>query len=391
MARRWANAARGAAEKERFNMSRPDYRPIQNLTPLVTHERELETCTFCPKLCRSACPVSNAEPRETLTPWGKMSLVNHMAHGSVPVDLTHGHAAWACTGCGRCSKACDQEIPVAQVLQDARAELDKLGIRPPVLNNMNDRVDDAESAMRRSVEALADEPAYDATSPHAILVGCSYHRHAEEEARLALRVVHALTGHRHRVVSSCCGASLTAAGKTDAAAERGRTMATHLGPLSSLVVVDAGCAHHLVSSPVAGLPTPVTLVELASQNLERFQPAHGLGEESVRWHDPCHLGRGLGQYEAPRRVLGRILGRSPDEFAERRERSACSGAGGLLPLTYPEAARGAAGRRLDEHAELGGGRVVTACASSLRMFRKAGADAEDLVRWMARSLGVERR
>ena len=36
--------------------------------------RALELCEFCPKMCRFACPVSEATGREALTPWGKVSL-----------------------------------------------------------------------------------------------------------------------------------------------------------------------------------------------------------------------------------------------------------------------------------------------------------------------------
>ena len=54
-------------------MPRPDDRPLRRLPTLGARKDTLEKCVFCPKLCRSACPVSNAEPRETLTPWGKMS------------------------------------------------------------------------------------------------------------------------------------------------------------------------------------------------------------------------------------------------------------------------------------------------------------------------------
>jgi Fe-S oxidoreductase len=371
-------------------VSRPDHRELVHLKALAPVERELETCTFCPKLCRSACPVSNAEPRETLTPWGKMALVNHMAHGDVAVDADHGLPAWACTGCGRCAKRCDHEIPVGVVMRGARAELTKAGVRPAALERIEAKVEDSDAAMRRGVEELANEQGYDASSRHALLVGCSYHRGASEEAKLALRVAHALTGHRYRIVSSCCGAPLADAGLPEKAAERRASLASREAGLASLVIVDAGCAFHLVSEATPGLPKPVTLVELAAQHLDRFKPASGLGEDPVRWHDPCRLGRGLGVYEAPRHVLARIFGRSPDEFAERREQGGCSGAGGLLPLTYPEAASGAAKRRVAEHEELGGGRVVTGCASSLKSFRKAGAEADDIVRWMARSLGVER-
>ena len=153
-------------------------------------------------------------------------------------------------------------------------------------------------------------------------------------------------------------------------------------------------------------PPVELLVEQASRALTRMKHVpHEAGP--VRWHDPCQLGRGLGVYEAPRAVLGRALGRTPDEFDahQRRELGVCSGAGGLLPATMPEVARDVARARLDAHARLsrgsgdGGGRVVTACASSLLAMRRAASAAprasdggsssvavDDLVSWIARAL-----
>jgi len=55
--------------------------------PLLEARRaELELCAYCPKLCRAACPVSNAEPREVLIPWGKMTTAYFMARGMAPAD-----------------------------------------------------------------------------------------------------------------------------------------------------------------------------------------------------------------------------------------------------------------------------------------------------------------
>jgi Fe-S oxidoreductase len=69
---------------------------------LEPHRAALETCVYCPKLSRAACPVSNAEHSETVTPWGKMSLAYFAARGDVPVDAVHAAPAWACTGCYAC-------------------------------------------------------------------------------------------------------------------------------------------------------------------------------------------------------------------------------------------------------------------------------------------------
>src|SRR5688572_27451954 len=98
---------------------------VRRALPLLEARRkELETCVFCPKLCRASCPVSNAEPKETLIPWGKMSLAYFLANGSVPLATGVSEPSWACTGCLACQKtACEHHNPVAATLLDARSEL----------------------------------------------------------------------------------------------------------------------------------------------------------------------------------------------------------------------------------------------------------------------------
>ncbi len=47
----------------------------------------------------------------------------------------------------------------------------------------------------------------------------------------------------------------------------------------------------------------------------------------VTYHDPCHLGRFQGEYDAPRRIL-QLLGCALDEMPRNRDNSFCCGAGG---------------------------------------------------------------
>src|SRR5262245_59377211 len=100
---------------------RPDLRPMTRLPVLEARRSALEHCVFCPKLSRSACPVSNVEPRETLTPWGKMSMAYFVANGSVAASSSFAAPAWACTGCFACRESCDHKNDVAGTLLDARA------------------------------------------------------------------------------------------------------------------------------------------------------------------------------------------------------------------------------------------------------------------------------
>jgi Fe-S oxidoreductase len=144
-------------------------------------------------------------------------------------------------------------------------------------------------------------------------------------------------------------------------------------------VLDAGCALEL------GEYEPITLVELAARHLSRFERIPDLAG-SVRYHDSCALGRGLGLYDEPRALLKRLLGQRPAELTETRELARCSGAGALLPTSFPEIARSASERLAADHARLGGGPLVTACAPTLAQLRQAGVNAVDLIALLGRGL-----
>jgi Fe-S oxidoreductase len=382
---------------------------MRALPTLEKQRAALEKCVFCPKLCRSACPVSNAEPRETITPWGKMSMAYFAAHGDVPADTSHAAPAWACTGCGACRQACDHKNDVATTLLDARAALLSAGVAPEAAARIAEGFERHREEARDAVRALAAAGVRapgGARAPDgvraatvrerptgtALLVGCAYVRGAPEEARDAVFVAAALAGGEVSLVDECCGLPLLLAGAADAFARHAAGVARSLAGASSVLVADAGCAHALrVRYPAAGAPVAPRVQHIVERAAEKLGdlPAGAPGGGRLRWHDPCQLGRGLGVYDAPRAVLARTAGRAPDEFFGCRDYAACSGGGGLLPATMPETAAGIAGARIAEHEAAGGGRVVTGCASSLASLRRAAKgryEVDDIVTHLARAL-----
>jgi Fe-S oxidoreductase len=370
-------------------MSRPDLRPMHRLPVLEARRTALETCVFCPKLCRSACPVSNAEATETLTPWGKMSTAYFVARGDVPASESFARTSLACTGCYACRELCDHENDVAGTLLTARAGEAALGILPESARKVGRTFPKHQERARDAVRALAAHPAVRDGAQTGLLIGCTYARGALPEARAAIVAATGILREPVTLVDECCGLPLLHAGEATLFTRQAESMAEAVARFARVVVVDAGCAAALrLRYAEVGThlrPKVELLVELAANDLARLTPVRDV--PPVRYHDPCQLGRGLGVYEAPRRVLARATGRAPREFVAQGRHAACSGAGGLLPVTMPDTARRIAAARQDEHVACGGGEIVTACASSLLQLRKAGpAPVSDLVSWIARAV-----
>jgi len=347
---------------------------------LQSAQKALETCGYCPKLCRSTCPVSNVEAREALIPWAKMSSAWLSARGDQPADRDLARTSWGCTGCHRCTSFCEHKNPVADTLYAARAEHRDAGLAPEAVLESERRASQRGAETSRALDELAREPGVDEQAKVALLVGCAYLRKARPEARAMLRSVVALLG-PVRLVAGCCGAPQLHAGDRAGFEAARANIEERTHDAHTFVVGDPGCALALGSA--RALPFP----RLVADHAGKLGKIAGFGESNpVRFHDPCALGRGLGEYEAPRLVLARALGRKPDEFAQRRESAECSGAGALLPIAMPETSARIAELRLQAHEREGGGVLVTACASSLRRFRAQGTPAVDIASIVAQSL-----
>jgi Fe-S oxidoreductase len=153
-----------------------------------------------------------------------------------------------------------------------------------------------------------------------------------------------------------------------------------------LAVLDPGCAYTFkVVYPEFGveLKTRVrTVVEVLEENLGHAPDKPPLPQASG-YHDACHLGRGLGQYDAPRKLLAKAVARVQEAPSIRSE-GGCSGGGGLLPRTMPDVATEVARRQAAEVAPQADVSVVTACPTSKRMFERSGKTSYDLVALLRR-------
>jgi Fe-S oxidoreductase len=82
--------------------------------------------------------------------------------------------------------------------------------------------------------------------------------------------------------------------------------------------------------------------------------------ETVTYHDPCHLGRGMGVYEQPRAIIKKT-GHQLKEMQLCKNKSFCCGGGGGVKSNHPELANRIAKDRI-EHAKITGAKMlITPC------------------------------
>jgi Fe-S oxidoreductase len=103
-------------------------------------------------------------------------------------------------------------------------------------------------------------------------------------------------------------------------------------------------------------------VEFVAELLEEGRIPLKEFEAVVTYHDPCHLGRHCGVYDAPRDILRSIPGVEFREMRFIRENSWCCGAGGGVKTGFKERAVDMAVGRLEQAEETGAEYIVTACS-----------------------------
>ena len=323
-----------------------------------------EHCSYCPKMCRFACPVAEATGKESVTPWGIDRVITAMAHGH---DLTaeEQQPIWACTGCRQCRTACVPDLDLPTHVRASRA----MAPEPAGM-------DAAAGTPVPAGQSLADGATAGAGT--VIYPGC------RSEDSDALAAVLAAAEIAYRVVDgdTCCGARDADLGRQKDAAERADALRSQLDAAERVVVADPHCARWLgIDHDDARVVTATAFLAGVVSTL----PLRG-DIAPVTWHDPCWLGRGLTEYDDARAVVRAASGADPAEPEHTRDRAWCTGGGMGYPQADPDGAAEILRRRTDELRATGAAVTVTACPTAAQRLRSAGLDAHDLPGYLASRL-----
>jgi heterodisulfide reductase subunit D len=116
--------------------------------------------------------------------------------------------------------------------------------------------------------------------------------------------------------------------------------------------------------------------------------------KTVTYHDPCHLGRHVGVFNAPRFVLSHIPGIKFVEMDRSKEFQRCCGAGGGVKAGIPDLAVAMGEARVKDALETNADILSSACPfckrnlSDGRDALKSDIVVEDVIELVAEALGL---
>lgn len=159
----------------------------------------------------------------------------------------------------------------------------------------------------------------------------------------------------------CCGSFLLRTGFVEDAREVMKETLKEIDE-GKVLVSCAGCYRtfkkdysELLGAEVDVMHTSKFFNELIEKGIIELKHV----DKKVTYHDPCHLGRHLEEYDAPRAIISKTGNLVEMEF--NREKARCCGAGAGVRSAYREITEEIALARLDDAKNIDAENIITAC------------------------------
>jgi len=367
---------------------------------LKKFHKEIEYCTYCPKLCRFCCPVGNASGNETLTPWGRQTLLHLVGEGAIKWGREVALNVYRCTSCMLCREYCDHELEIPKVMEAARIKAVQDKVQPQEVvefkNFFSERGNPMGDDLQARLRSLLPASLFNPDAQVVYFPGCVMIYNYPQTIKNTFRLFEAMDVNYVACYDAevpCCGVPLKDHGYHDEFVENAKKLEAKLKNAKVIITGCPSCTYTLKTVlPEVG----VQLTERIYHMSEFLAPLIAEGKLPIRrpyakkliYHDPCYLGRYLEVYDQPRNVLNEVCREAVAEFSWNRNKSYCCGGGGGIPVTNPVMARDIARERLAEVHEGSKKSLVTACPSCMRAFEKADDRVEvlDIVDVLARTI-----
>jgi Fe-S oxidoreductase len=389
---------------------------FDEIDPFISKCVRCGTCKAVFGLFQPSCPAGERFRFEGFYSSGKIWIARGIRDGVLPWDDPELlKKLFACTLCGNCTKQCPMTVRerILEVFEALREEaVRQVGTVYPEHRRLRDSLVQYRNpwmqprrrrlhwARGQSLKIL--EPGGRERAKVLYFVGCtaaldSSLQHIARNTVTLLKkagVDFGILGEEE----VCCGSVMLRVGERELAREltlKNLEMIRSLG-VETVVTSCAGCFKTLSQDAPAFGDLSARVVH-SSQLFRELHRAGKLSFEKeiplqVTYHDPCHLGRHCGIYDAPRELIERAPGVSLREMPRNRDNSWCCGAGGGVRSAFPDWALETSRTRIEEARGTGSSLLVTTCPFCLQNLTTAaqaeGAELElmDLTELLVRRI-----
>jgi len=322
----------------------------------------VNVCTMC-GFCKSVCPSFKAIGWDSALSRGRIVLTYGLLVGDIPADDSVVENMYTCTTCADCVRRCPSKVKIVDIIELCRADLVKNGHMLPKHKKMCENIMETNNPYGEKESVVATLGRQPRKAKIGYFAGCTATYRSKRTSEASMSILDKLKADWTTVDEICCGSVLQRVGwdieDVKRYMKKNVDAIVSLG-VETLVLSCAGCYRMFKEEYPKYVDVPFKVQHmtefLAEQDL-KLRPLKG----KVTYHDPCHLGRHCGIYDAPRKVISMIPDVDFKEMEFSRNVSHCCGGGGGVRSAYPEESKRIASTRVDEALTIGAETILTAC------------------------------
>ena len=374
---------------------------------LKTHYKDdLYICSKC-GYCRVECPIRKIKGFESTSPRGIFLLVKHFQDKkeSLPPELID--IIYQCTTCGLCNEMCPVELNIPEIIRSLRIDIVNEEGKPvegfvKATKNVMSCLNPLGRDRDERCDWVPDDIKINKDSSNLFYAGCMCSYWEMYSAELITRILNKIN-FDFKILDDepCCGWIECWSGEEKIAkeiAEKNMERFKSEG-IKRIITSCPGCYSTLKTDYPKLLAKEldvevIHISELFANLIEngKLKFENEL-DATVTYHDPCHLGRFHGIYDAPRKIIEALPGVRFIEMENIKEESNCCG--GPLRTAYLDYAQEIGKLRTEEIAKTGAKYVTTICPQCIISLRQAASLNEhkfeviDLIVLVAKALGIK--
>ncbi len=306
--------------------------------------RSILKCVRC-GTCRSLCPVFDVVGWESASSRGRMLVAHGISQG---MDADEGvfKSLNTCTTCGLCEQTCPSGASPVKVIENARHQLVLRGKMTDAQRSLRSEALEKGNPLGEATERMSwlgdSKKHLPQKADYVFFAGClGSYRYPE----LTKRTFEILKKFGVTVLQDevCCGSPLLRTGSDPSDLISNNLEQIKQSGAHTIITGCAGCYTALKND----YPEKMSVIHVSEFLAERLAEMDiSKLDLKVTYHDPCHLGRCNGVFDAPRQIIGSIC--DLEEMKSNREKSKCCGAGGGVLKGYPDISLAISKSRLEE-------------------------------------------